>query len=156
LDSSPSIIELLNAVLTAELTAINQYFIHSKMCSNWGYERLAKRLYDESIGEMKDAEELIERILYLDGTPNLQRLGSVLVGENVLEQLRLDLDLERTAIARLNEGIAQARDEGDNGTRHLLEEILLGEERHADWVETQLHAIGELGEAQYLAEQLHE
>jgi bacterioferritin len=125
------------------------------MCSNWGYERLAKRLYDESIGEMKDAEELIERILYLDGTPNLQRLGSVLVGENVPEVLRLDLDLERTAIARLNEGIAQAREEGDNGTRHLLEQILLGEERHADWVETQLHAIGELGETQYLAEQLH-
>jgi bacterioferritin len=155
LDSSPSIIELLNAVLTSELTAINQYFVHSKMCSNWGYERLAKRFYDESIGEMKDAEELVERILYLDGTPNLQRLGSVLVGETVPEQLRLDLDLERTAIARLNEGIAQARDEGDNGTRHLLEEILLGEERHADWIETQLHAIGELGEAQYLAEQLH-
>ena len=156
MDSSPSIVELLNAVLTAELTAINQYFVHSKMCSNWGYERLAKRLYDESIGEMKDAEDLVERILYLDGTPNLQRLGSVLVGENVPEQLRLDLDLERTAITRLNEGIAQARDEGDNGTRHLLEEILLGEERHADWVETQLHAIGELGEVQYLAEQLHE
>jgi bacterioferritin len=155
-EASPSIVELLNAVLTAELTAINQYFVHSKMCSNWGYERLAKRFYDESIGEMKDAEELIERILYLDGTPNLQRLGSVLVGENVPEQMRLDLDLERTAIARLNEGIAQARDEGDNGTRHLLEEILLGEERHADWIETQLHAIGELGEAQYLAEQLHE
>ena len=156
MDASPSIVELLNAVLTAELTAINQYFVHSKMCSNWGYERLAKRLYDESIGEMKDAEELIERILYLDGTPNLQRLGSVLVGENVPEQLRLDLDLERTAITRLNEGIAQAREEGDNGTRHLLEQILLGEERHADWVETQLHAIGELGEVQYLAEQLHE
>jgi bacterioferritin len=155
-EASPSIVELLNAVLTAELTAINQYFVHSKMCSNWGYERLAKRFYDESIGEMKDAEELIERILYLDGTPNLQRLGSVLVGENVPEQMRLDLNLERTAIARLNEGIAQARDEGDNGTRHLLEEILLGEERHADWIETQLHAIGELGEAQYLAEQLHE
>ena len=156
MDASPSTIELLNAVLTAELTAINQYFVHSKMCSNWGYERLAKRFYDESIGEMKDAEELIERILYLDGTPNLQRLGSVLVGENVPEQLRLDLDLERSAIARLNEGIAHARDEGDNGTRHLLEEILLGEERHADWIETQLHAIRELGEAQYLAEQLHE
>jgi bacterioferritin len=156
LEASPSIIELLNAVLTAELTAINQYFVHSKMCSNWGYERLAKRLYDESIGEMKDAEELVERILYLDGTPNLQRLGSVLVGENVPEQFRLDLDLERSAITRLNEGIAQARDEGDNGTRHLLEEILLGEERHADWLETQLHAIGELGDAHYLAEQLHD
>ncbi len=156
MESSPSIIELLNAVLTAELTAINQYFVHSKMCANWGYERLAKRLYDESIGEMKDAEDLVERILYLEGTPNLQRLGSVLVGENVPEQFRLDLDLERTAIARLNEGIAQARDEGDNGTRHLLEEILLGEERHADWIETQLHALAELGEAQYLAEQLHD
>jgi bacterioferritin len=156
MQSSPSIIELLNAVLTSELTAINQYFVHSKMCANWGYERLAKRFYDESIGEMKDAEELVERILYLDGIPNLQRLGSVLVGETVPEQFRLDLQLERDAIAQLNAGIAQARDEGDNGTRHLLEEILLGEERHADWLETQIHALAALGEAQYLAEQLHD
>jgi len=155
-ESTPSIIELLNAVLTAELTAVNQYFVHSKMCANWGYERLAKRLYDESIGEMKDAEQLVERILYLEGTPNLQRLGSVLVGETVPEQLRIDLDLERAAISRLNDGIARCRDEGDNGSRHLLEEILLGEERHADWIETQLHAIAEVGEAQYLAEQLHD
>jgi bacterioferritin len=156
MESTPGIIELLNAVLTAELTAINQYFVHSKMCSNWGYERLAKRFYDESIGEMKDAEELVERILYLDGIPNLQRLGSVLVGETVPEQFRLDLDLERAAITRLNEGIARAREEGDNGTRHLLEEILLGEETHADWIETQLHAVTELGEAQYLAQQLRD
>ena len=156
MESTPSIIELLNAVLTAELTAVNQYFVHSKMCANWGYERLGKRLYDESIGEMKDAEQLVERILYLEGTPNLQRLGSVLVGETVPEQLRIDLDLERAAISRLNDGIARCRDEGDNGSRHLLEEILLGEERHADWIETQLHAIAEVGEAQYLAEQLHD
>jgi len=155
-ESTPAMIELLNAVLTAELTAINQYFVHSKMCSNWGYERLAKRFYDESIGEMKDAEELVERILYLDGIPNLQRLGSVLVGETVVEQFRLDLDLERSAITRLNDGIAQAREEGDNGTRRLLESILLGEERHADWIETQLHAIAGLGEAQYLAQQLRD
>jgi len=154
-ESTPSIIELLNAVLTSELTAINQYFVHSKMASNWGYERLAKRFYDESIGEMKDAEHLIERILYLDGVPNLQRLGSVLVGESVPEQFRLDLELEKAAIARLNEGIAQCRTEGDNGSRMLLEEILSGEESHADWLETQLHALAELGEAQYLAEQLY-
>jgi bacterioferritin len=156
MQSSPSIIELLNAVLTSELTAINQYFVHSKMCANWGFGRLAKRFYDESIGEMKDAEELVERILYLDGIPNLQRLGSVLVGETVPEQFRLDLQLERDAIGQLNAGIAQAREEGDNGTRHLLEEILLGEERHADWLETQIHALAELGEAQYLAQQLHD
>ena len=126
------------------------------MCSNWGYERLAKRFYDESIGEMKDAEALVERVLYLDGVPNLQRLGSVLVGETVPEQLRLDLDLERSAIVRLNAGVEQSRAEGDNGTRHLLEEILRGEENHADWIETQLHAITELGEAHYLAQQLHD
>ena len=156
MQSTPSIIELLNAVLTAELTAINQYFVHSKMCANWGYERLAKRFYDESIGEMKDAEELVERILYLEGIPNLQRLGSVLVGEIVPEQFRLDLELERNAIARLNEGIAQCRDEGDNGTRQLLEEILEGEEKHADWLETQIHALGDLGEAHYLAQQLRD
>ena len=152
----PKVVDALNDLLTLELTVVNQYFVHSKMCANWGYERLGKRLYDESIGEMKDAEQLVERILYLEGTPNLQRLGSVLVGETVPEQLRIDLDLERAAISRLNDGIARCRDEGDNGSRHLLEEILLGEERHADWIETQLHAIAEVGEAQYLAEQLHD
>jgi bacterioferritin len=156
MQSSPSVIELLNAVLTAELTAINQYFVHSKMCANWGYERLAKKLYDESIGEMKDAEELVERILYLDGTPNLQRLGSVRVGETVREQFGIDLELERDAIARLNDGIAQCRNEGDNGSRRLLEQILEGEEAHADWLETQLHAMDELGDAHYLAQQLRD
>jgi bacterioferritin len=155
-ESSPRIIELLNEVLTAELTAVNQYFIHSKMCANWGYERLAKHHYDESIGEMKDADELIERILYLDGVPNMQRLGTVMVGETVPEQLRLDLELEREAITRLNRGIAECSTAGDNGSRDLLEEILEGEEEHADWLETQLHLLDELGEAHYLAQQMHD
>lgn len=149
------VIELLNEVLTAELTAVNQYFLHAKMCENWGYERLARHNREESIGEMKDAEALVDRILYLEGAPNLQRLGSVMVGENVPEQLRLDLEVEREAIARLNRAIAACTEEGDHGTRELLEEILEGEESHADWLETQLHLIGELGETHYLAQQLH-
>jgi bacterioferritin len=150
------VIELLNEVLTAELTAINQYFVDAKMYANWGYDRLADKFRDESIDEMKDAEKLIERILYLDGIPNLQRLGPVRVGESPEEKLRLGLDLEREAIERLNRGIALAVDRGDNGSRELLAEILVGEEEHADWLETQLHAFGELGAPSYLAQQLHD
>jgi bacterioferritin len=153
---SPRVIELLNDVLTAELTAVNQYFIHAKMCDNWGYARLGKHHRDESIGEMKDADELIERILYLEGVPNMQRLGTVMVGETVLEQLNLDLQTERDAIDRLNRGIALCVEEGDNGSRDLLEDILEGEEDHADWLERQLHAISEVGEANYLAQQLYD
>ncbi|MFP5321627.1 MAG: bacterioferritin, partial [Acidimicrobiia bacterium] len=108
MQGDPEIIEFLNEALTAELTAINQYFIHAKMCENWGFERLAKKNYEESIDEMKDAEKVIERILYLDGVPNLQRLNSVLVGETVPEQHRLDLDLERAAVERYNRGAALA------------------------------------------------
>jgi bacterioferritin len=148
------IIELLNEVLTAELTAINQYFIDSRMCSNWGYGHLAEKFREESIGEMKDAQELIDRILYLDGVPNLQRLGTVLVGETVPEQLTLALDLEKAAIDRLNAGIARCVATGDNGTRDLLAGILHGEEEHADWLETQLSAIDDVGIQLYLAEQL--
>lgn len=154
MQGSATVIELLNDVLTAELTAVNQYFVHSKMCSNWGYDRLAHHNRDESIGEMKDAEELIERILYLEGVPNLQRLGTVQVGETVPEQLALDLEVERTAIERLNRGIATCVAEGDNGSRDLLEDILEGEEDHADWLETQLELIRQLGEAHYLAQQV--
>jgi bacterioferritin len=154
--SSPRVIELLNEVLTAELTAVNQYFIHAKMCDNWGYERLGRHNRDESIGEMKDADKLIERILYLEGVPNLQRLGTVMVGENVPEQLDLDLQNEREAIERLNRGIALCAEEGDNGSRDLLEAILEGEEAHADWLETQLHLLAELGTAHYLAQQMHD
>ena len=156
MQSDAEILEILNDVLTAELTAINQYFIHAKMCDNWGYERLAKHDRDESIGEMKDAEALIERILYLEGVPNLQRLGTVMVGETVPEQLRLDLQNERDAIDRLNRGIALCVEVGDNGSRDLLEDILEGEEEHADWLETQLSIIDDVGDAHYLAQQMHD
>ena len=150
------VIELLNEVLTAELTAVNQYFVHAKMCDNWGFDRLAKHDREESIGEMKDAEALIERILYLEGVPNLQRLGTVMVGETVPEQLRVDLQNERDAIERLNRGIALCVEIGDNGSRDLLEDILEGEEEHADWLETQLHLLDDLGDAHYLAQQMHD
>ena len=152
----PKIIDLLNQVLTAELTAINQYFIHARMCENWGYERLWKKVRAESIGEMKHADELIARILFLDGIPNLQRLGKVNVGESVSEQLRLDLDVEKEAIKMLNEGVEQARAAGDNGTRDLLEKILVGEEEHANWLEAQLTLISQVGEPNYLAQQIKE
>jgi bacterioferritin len=148
------VIELLNEVLTAELTAVNQYFLDAKMFDNWGYERLGQRFRDESIGEMKDADELIERILYLEGHPNLQRLGTVQVGETAIEKLTLGLDLERQAISRLNRGIALCVARDDNGTRELLEGILTGEEDHADWLETQLELVRQLGDAHYLAQQV--
>lgn len=152
----PEVIEVLNDVLTAELTAINQYFIHHKMCENWGYEKLSKKKYEESIGEMKDADAIIERILYLEGTPNMQRLYPVRVGEDPIEQHRLDLAVETEAIKRLNAAIALCRDKGDNGTRHLLEHVLTGEEEGADWLEAQLHIVEEIGKERYLAEQIHD
>jgi len=150
------VIELLNEVLTAELTAINQYFIHAKMCENWGYEKLAKKTYDESIDEMRDAEKVIERILYLDGVPNLQRLGSVRVGESVPEQHRLGLELEIDAIARYNRGVELARRQGDNGTAEMLEDLLTGEEEHADWLEAQLVLVDQVGVENYLATWIHD
>jgi bacterioferritin len=156
MQGDPEVIELLNEVLTAELTAINQYFVDAKMLANWGFERLGERFRSESIDEMKDADRLIERILYLDGVPNLQRLGPVRVGDTPEEKLRLALDVEREAIDRLNRGIALTVGKSDNGSRELLAEILVGEEEHADWLETQLHALGELGSQHYLAQQLHD
>jgi bacterioferritin len=150
----PEIIDLLNEVLTAELTAINQYFIHAKMLKNWGLMRLAAKVRHESIDEMKHADELIERILFLDGIPNLQRLGKVNVGENPKEQFELDLALEHDALARLNRGVALCRDLGDNGTRSMLEHILVSEEEHTDWLQTQLDLMARLGEQNYLAQQL--
>jgi bacterioferritin len=149
------VIELLNEVLTAELTAINQYFVDAKMFANWGYERLGQKFHEESIDEMKDADHLIERILYLEGIPNLQRLGTVRVGETPAEKFQLALELEREAIDRLNRGIALTVERADNGSRDLLEEILEGEEEHADWLETQLELIRQLGEALYLAQHIH-
>lgn len=150
------LIETLNEVLTAELTAINQYFIHAKMCANWGYQRLAHKNREESIGEMKHAEEVIERILFLEGVPNMQRLDKVRAGETVSEQLKLDLKLEELAIPRLNKAIAQATDAGDNTSRELLERILESEEEHVDWLEAQLELIRQVGEQNYLAQQIRD
>jgi bacterioferritin len=124
------------------------------MCENWGYQRLWKKLREESIGEMKHADQLIERILYLEGVPNVQRLGKVNVGETVPEQLRLDLEVERDAIRMLNAGIETARSLGDNGSRELLEHILKGEEGHANWIEAQMTLIAQTGEGNYLAQQI--
>ncbi len=149
------IIEALNDVLTAELTAINQYFIHHKMCDNWGYQKLAHKKYEESIEEMKHADKVIARILFFDGVPNMQRLSQVHVGEDPVEQHKLDLALEVEAVDRLNKGIALAREKHDNGTRDLLEHILTEEEESIDWHEAQLHQIKELGKENYLAEQIY-
>ncbi len=151
---NPKIIDLLNEVLTMELTAINQYFIHGRMCENWGYERLWKKLREESIGEMKHADVVIKRLLFLGGVPNLQRYGQINVGQTVREQLHLDLALEHAAVPTLNQGIELARSEGDNGTRELLEEILTSEEGHVDWIEAQLDLIQQVGDANYLAQQI--
>ncbi|HEY7105594.1 MAG TPA: bacterioferritin [Acidimicrobiia bacterium] len=150
------IVELLNQVLTAELTAVNQYFLDAKMLDNWGYERLAGKFRDESIGEMKDADDIIERILFLEGVPNLQRLGTLRVGETVLEKLDTALALEYAAIERLNDGIATCVAKGDNGSRDLLAHILHGEEEHADWIETQQELVRQVGDAHYLAQQIRD
>jgi len=155
MEGSDDVLELLNEVLTAERTAINQYFVDAKMFDNWGYLRMGKKFRDESIDEMRDADHLIERILYLEGIPNLQRLHTVRVGETVTEKLTAGLDLEREAIARLNNGIGLCGDRADNGSRTLLEQILVGEEEHADWLETQLDLVAQIGEDHYRAQQVH-
>ncbi len=149
------VIEALNAILTSELTAINQYFVHAKMCENWGYQKLAAKKREESIEEMKHADEIIHRILLLDGVPNMQRLNPVKVGEEPVEQHQVDLALEFDARKRLNEAIALCRESGDNGTRELLEKILVDEEESIDWLEAQLHLVKEVGRERYLAEQIH-
>jgi bacterioferritin len=150
------VITALNDVLTAELTAVNQYFVHARMCENWGYARLWKKVRAESIDEMKHADVLIARILYLEGMPNLQRLGKVNVGQTVPEQFRLDLEVEKAAVTALNAAIELCRSLGDNGSRELLEGILLAEEEHANWLEAQLTLIAQAGEANYLAQQIRE
>jgi bacterioferritin len=150
------VIGLLNEVLAAELTAVNQYFLDAKMLSNWGYDRLGSKFREESIDEMKDADVLIERILYLDGMPNVQRLDAVRIGETPPEKLRLALELEGAAIERLNRGIELCVRLGDNGSRELLEGILTGEEEHADWLEAQLELIRQVGEPFYLAQQIRD
>jgi bacterioferritin len=150
------VIQVLNDVLTAELTAINQYFVHAMMCRNWHYERLAKHSHEESIEEMKHAQELIERILYLDGVPNVQRYLKVNVGQNVPEQHQFDLQVEKDAVLRLNAAVELCRTKSDNGSRVMLEKILHDEEDHIDWLEAQLQQIQEIGIGNYLAHQIDE
>ncbi|MBM7118636.1 bacterioferritin [[Archangium] primigenium] len=150
----PQIIDLLNDVLTTELTAINEYFLHARIAENWGYDRLAKKIYEESIGEMKHADRLVKRVLFLEGLPNLQRLAKVNVGETVPEMLRLDLALEAGSQKRLNEGIELCRTLGDNGSREVLEYILADTEEHIDWLEAQLELMKQVGEVNYLAQQI--
>jgi len=148
------IIDLLNEILTGELTAINQYFLHAKMCQNWRYERLYESIRKESIDEMKHADMLIERILYLEGLPNLQRLGKLNIGTTVVEMLKNDLAIEAVAIPLLNRSIEACRLAGDNGSEQLLKNILVSEEEHVDWLEAQLEQVKQLGEAHYLAQQI--
>jgi bacterioferritin len=148
------VLMLLNQLLTNELTAINQYFIHAKMLENWGYERLGAKLREESIDEMKHADIVIGRILFLEGVPNLQRYHKLKVGETVKEQMESDLQLEYAAIAFLNQGIAAARAAGDNATEDMMTKILVSEEEHTDWIETQLELMRQVGEQNYLAQQI--
>ena len=148
------ILSLLNDLLTNELTAINQYFVHAKMCQNWGYERLADKIREESIDEMKHADKLIERILFLEGLPNLQALGKLLIGEGPIEALKCDLKLEQIAHPDLKAAIAHCEKVGDYVSRELFEEILESEEEHIDWLETQLGLVKQIGETGYLQQKL--
>ena len=150
------ILVALNDILTSELTAINQYFIHHKMLENWHYGRLSKKKREESIEEMKHADRVIERILFLDGIPNMQRLAPVRVGEEPIEMHKIDLDLEREAVARLNQAINLCITKKDAGTRELLEELLEDEEDSVDWLEAQLKQVGDIGRERYLSEQLRD
>ncbi len=150
----PGIIQRLNAVLKNELTAINQYFAHSKLCDNWGWGKLAEKYREESFEEMRDAETLIDRIIMLDGMPNLQRMGSVRIGETVLEQLQVDRELEVSAIERYRRGVVLAVEKGDPGTREMLEKLVLAEEEHLDWIETQLSMIDDIGIELYTQAQI--
>jgi bacterioferritin len=148
------IIELLNKILTADLTAINQYFLHAKMCENWGYERLHHKVKERSFDEMKDADELIEHILYLEGVPNVQRLGTVHVGETVPEQFKTDLQAEKEMLGLLSEGVAHCAKVGDYTTRHMLEDMAEDVDEHIDWIETQMETVKQVGLENYLSEQI--
>ena len=154
MQGNPEVIELLNEVLTNELTAVNQYFLHARMQKNWGFLKLADYTYKESIDEMKHADVLIERILFLEGHPNVQRLGSVRIGESVQEQLTADLAVEVRAMETLRRGIALCREKDDDVTRMLFESILASEEEHVDYLETQLSLIESLGVANFLSQNL--
>ncbi len=148
------VVELLNKLLTEELTVINQYFLHAKMCKNWGYDRLHDHVLDRSYGEMKDAKAVIDHILYLEGLPNMQRLGTVKIGETVPEQLKSDLAKEKAMVKLLTDGIEHCTKVRDFTTRHILEDMVKDEEEHIDWIETQLETISQVGLQNYLSEQI--
>ena len=153
---NPKVIDALNETLREELTAINQYFLHAEMCENWHYDRLGNLIKKQSIGEMKHAEELIERILFLDGTPNLTKPMTLTVGSNVKEQIESDLKLEIEAVAMYNRAIETARQESDNASRDLFERLLKDEEEHVDFLEAQVHQMKEIGYERYLSQQIGE
>jgi len=155
MQGNAKVIEYLQDVLTAELTAINQYFLHAEMMENWGYKRLAVKTKKESIEEMTHAEKLLERMLYLDGSPNMSALFPLAIGQTVKQQFENDLQLEYGAVERLNKAIATAAEVGDNGSRELFKSILLDEEEHIDYLEAQLHMIKEMGYENYLAQHMH-
>lgn len=148
------VIQVLNDVLTGELTAINQYFLHARMCKAWGFDRIAAKVYKESIDEMKHAQTLIDRVLFLEGIPNVQKLGTLAIGESVKEQLENDLALEHTAIPKLKNGIQVCTEVHDHASRDVLEKILISEEEHVDWLEAQLTLIQQVGLENYLAQQI--
>ena len=150
----PAVIRLLNDLLAVEFTAVHQYMLHARMCENWGYERLFKKIHEESREELEHADHLVERILYLEGRPNVQQVGKVTAGESVEGQFRADLQIESGAIVALNRGIPLCMKAGDNGTAELLESILEDTEEHAHWLESQLTIIRQVGLPQYLAEQI--
>ena len=150
----PKVIDALNEILTGELTAINQYFLHARMCKDWGYERIGDKIYKESIDEMKHAQNLTDRVLFLEGLPNLQRLGKLSIGENVKEILEADLKLEMDAREHLKAAIKVCFDATDHASRELFEHILVDEEHHIDWIESQLKIIDDIGIENYLSEQI--
>lgn len=150
------VLECLNEVLTGELTAINQYFLHSAMCKDWGYNRLAETIYKESIDEMKHAQKLVDRILFLEGLPNLQKLDKLNIGQTVPEMMKADLDFEDHALKRLRKGIKVCMEQADHTTRELFEHILADEEHHVDWLESQIKLMDDMGVENYLAQQMHD
>ena len=152
----PRVIDALNEVLTNELTAINQYFLHARMCQNWGYAYLGNKIYKESLDEMKHADKLVERILFLDGLPNLQKLNKLSIGTSVVEILKSDLAFETATVPILNNTIALCRSVGDNGSEELLTRILVDSEEHVDWLEQQAELLKQVGEAHYLAQQIRD
>ena len=156
MQGNSDVIARLQLALTEELTAISQYFLHAEMCENWKYEKLSKFIKKQSIDEMKHAEALIERILFLEGSPNLTELMTLTVGSNVKAQLENDLKLEVNAVKMYNESVQIARDRGDNASRELFERLLRDEEEHVDWLEAQLHQINEMGYERYLSQQIRE